>query len=181
MQNPAATVAEYLQSLPPDRRESINAVRKVILANMDPLLEEGMTYGMIGYYVPHRHYPAGYHCDPKMPLPYAGLASQKNHMSLYTMSVYGHMPTLEWFQKAWAKSGKKLDMGKSCIRFKKLEDLPLDVIGELVRKVPVAKYIGYYEDTIKGMVSRKPADKAKAASKKKPAPGKPAAKKGKAK
>ena len=160
MQSAAASVAEYLKSLPDDRREAIQAVRKMILANMDPLLEEGMSYGMIGYYVPHRHYPAGYHCDPKLPLPYAGLASQKNHMSLYTMSVYGHMPTLDWFQKAWAKTGKKLDMGKSCIRFKKLDDLPLDVIGELFRRVPVANYIAHVEATLKGVVSKKPAAKA---------------------
>ena len=156
MQSAATSVSEYLASLPDDRREAIQAVRKVILANMDPLLEEGMTYGMIGYYIPHRHYPAGYHCDPKMPLGYAGLASQKNHMSLYTMSVYGHMPTLEWFQKAWAKTGKKLDMGKSCIRFKKLDDLPLDVIAELFRKVPVAKYIESVEATLKKIKSEKP-------------------------
>lgn len=148
MQSAATSVSEYLASLPEDRREAIQALRKVILANMDPLLEEGMTYGMIGYYVPHRHYPNGYHCDPKQPLPYAGLASQKNHMSLYTMSVYGHMPTLEWFQKEWAKTGKKLDMGKSCIRFKKLDDIPLDVIGELFRRVSAEKYIANYESVL---------------------------------
>jgi Domain of unknown function (DU1801) len=174
MQSPASTVAEYVNSLPPDRKDAINAVRKVILANMDPLLEEGMTYGMIGYYVPHRHYPAGYHCDPKMPLPYAGLASQKGHMSLYTMSVYGHMPTLEWFQKAWAKTGKKLDMGKSCIRFKKLDDLPLDVIAELFRKVSVKEYIAFVEATWVKSKDKKPTAK-KAPAKK------PAAKKAKAK
>jgi hypothetical protein len=166
MQSPATTVAEYVASLPPDRKAAINAVRKVILANMDPLLEEGMTYGMIGYYVPHRHYPAGYHCDPKMPLPYGGLASQKNYMSLYTMSVYGHMPTLEWFQKAWAKTGKKLDMGKSCIRFKTLDDLPLDVIGELYRKVSVKDYITFVEATRVKDKAKKPA--AKTAPAKKP-------------
>lgn len=167
MQSAATSVADYLAALPADRREALQAVRKIILANMDPLLEEGMTYGMIGYYIPHRHYPAGYHCDPKMPLPYAGFASQKNHMALYTMSVYGHMPTLEWFQKAWAKSGKKLDMGKSCIRFKKLDDLPLDVIAELFRRVPVAKYIEYTEAMLnKGGTSRKPAAKKKTPVKK---------------
>ena len=167
MQSSATSVAEYVASLPDDRRDAIQAIRKVILANMDPLLEEGMTYGMIGYYIPHRHYPAGYHCDPKMPLPYAGLASQKNHMSLYTMSVYGHMPTLEWFQKEWAKTGKKLDMGKSCIRFRKLDDIPLDVIAELFRRVPVAKYIDFTEKAIAGrskgkvVSTKKPSTKAK--------------------
>jgi Domain of unknown function (DU1801) len=170
MQSPASTVAEYVNSLPPDRKDAINAVRKVILANMDPLLEEGMTYGMIGYYVPHRHYPAGYHCDPKMPLPYAGLASQKGHMSLYTMSVYGHMPTLEWFQKAWAKTGKKLDMGKSCIRFKKVEDLALDVIAATIKKTTAAKYIEHYLASIRTMnkkAAAKPAAKPKKAVRKK--------------
>ena len=159
MQSAATTVAEYVASLPEDRREAIQAIRKVILANMDPLLEEGMTYGMICYYVPHRHYPAGYHCDPKLPLGYAGLASQKNYMSLYSMVVYGHPETLAWFQSAWKKSGKKLEMGKSCIRFKTLDDVPLDVVGALFRRVSAAKYIEQYETVLKGAVSRKPVTK----------------------
>jgi hypothetical protein len=104
-----------------------------------------MQYGMIGYYVPHRVFPAGYHCDPRQPLPFAGLASQKNHMSLYLMSVYGGGEHGEWFKKAWAKTGKKLDMGKACIRFKKLDDLPLEVIAEAIRRVPAKKYIAHYE------------------------------------
>jgi hypothetical protein len=91
---------------------------------------------MIGYFVPHRVYPAGYHCDPKQPPPFAGLASHKNYMSLYLMCVYGDTAHSDWFQKAWAKTGKKLDMGKSCIRFKKVDDLALDVIAEAIRRVP---------------------------------------------
>src|SRR5436853_3693613 len=122
MQSKAANVSDYLASLPPDRRTAIEAVRKVILANLDKDYEEGMQYGMIGYYVPHRVYPPGYHCDPKQPLPFICLASQKNYMSLYLGSAYG--PDQEKpFREAWAKTGKKLDMGKSCIHFKKLDDL----------------------------------------------------------
>jgi hypothetical protein len=100
---------------------------------------------MIGYYVPHRVYPAGYHCDPKQPLPFAGLASQKNYMSLYLMCVYGDSEHSRWFRQAWLQTGKKLDMGKACIRFKKLDDLALDCISEAIRRVPAKKYIDYCE------------------------------------
>ncbi|HWB07943.1 MAG TPA: DUF1801 domain-containing protein [Pirellulales bacterium] len=145
MQSKAATVAQYLAELPDDRRQAIEAVRSVILGSLDRDYEEGMQYGMIGYYVPHRVYPAGYHCDPKQPLPFAALASQKNYMSLYMMCVYGDSPHARWFQEAWAKTGKKLDMGKACVRFKSLEDLALDVIGEAIRRVPARKYIEFCE------------------------------------
>ncbi len=145
MQSKAATVAEYLESLPEDRRASIEEVRQVILKNLDKDYEEGMTYGMIGYYVPHRVYPGGYHCDPKQPLPFAALASQKGYMSLYLMCVYGDEDASESFQTAWAKTGKKLDMGKSCIRFKKSADLALDVIGRSIKAMPAKKYIAKVE------------------------------------
>jgi hypothetical protein len=145
MQSRAKTVAEYLAELPADRRGAISAVRRVILDNLDAEYEEGMQYGMIGYYVPHRVYPAGYHCDPRQPLPFAGLASQKNHIALYAMCLYAPSEHQKWFQEAWKKTGKKLDMGKACIRFKKLEDLALDVIGEAVRRVPARKYIAMCE------------------------------------
>jgi uncharacterized protein DUF1801 len=114
-----------------------------------------MQYGMIGYYVPHHVYRAGYHCDPRLPLPFAGLASQKNHCSLYLMCVYGESELSKWFQEAWAKTGKKLDMGKACVRFKKSEDLALDVIGEAIRRVPAKKYIAACEATLQS--ARKPA------------------------
>lgn len=149
MQSKAKTVREYLAELPEDRRVAIQAVRQVILKNLDKGYEEGMQYGMIGYYVPHKLYPAGYHCDSKQPLPFAGLASQKNHMAVYLMCIYGSREQEEWFRKEWAKTGKKLDMGKSCIRFRKLEDLPLDVIGKVIARVPLKEYIGYYESHIK--------------------------------
>ena len=144
MQSQATTVEQYLAELPEDRRAAIAAVRKVILKNLDKDFEEGMQYGGIGYFVPHRIFPAGYHCDPSQPLCYAGLASQKNYMSLGLMCVYGSESHAKWFRTAWAKTGKKLDMGKCCIRFKKLDDVPLDVIGEAIRRVSAKKYIEIY-------------------------------------
>lgn len=148
MHSKATTVRQYLSELPPDRRAAIEAVRKVILKNLDKDYEEGMQYGMIGYYVPHRVYPPGYHCNPKMPLPFAALASQKNYMSIYLMCIYGVAEHEAWFRKAWTAAGKKLDMGKGCVRFKKLEDVPLEVIGEAVRRVPVKKYLAHYESVM---------------------------------
>ncbi len=149
------TVKEYLAELPPDRRSAIQAVREVILKNLDKGYEEGMQYGMIGYYVPHRVYPPGYHCDPKQPLPFAGLASQKNHMSLYLMCLYGDSEQAKWFSKEWATTGKKLDMGKSCIGFKRLEDLALEVIGKAISRVPAKDYIAHYESVIKKVRSKR--------------------------
>ena len=149
MQSKAATVKQYLAELPEDRRKAIAAVRKVIRQNIDSGYEEGMQYGMIGYYVPHRLYPDGYHCDPKQPLPFVCLASQKNYMSIYLGCVYGAPGGEKSFRSAWAKSGKKLDMGKSCVRFKKVEDLALDVIGETIQTMPVKRFIEFYESAIK--------------------------------
>jgi len=153
MQSKATTVAEYLAGLPDDRREAIGAVRRAILKNLDKQYEEGMQYGMIGYYVPHRVYPAGYHCDPKQPLPFAGLASQKNHMAVYLMCLYLSPEQEAWFREAWANEvaagrAKKLDMGKSCIRFKRPEDISLGVIGEAIRRVPPKKLIAFYEASL---------------------------------
>jgi hypothetical protein len=141
MPSKATTINEYLDSLPQDRRAALNAVRKVILKSLDKDYEEGIQYGAIGYYVPHRVHPAGYHCDPKQPLPFATLMSQKNHMALHLMGLYGDSDQAKWFRDAWAKSGKKLDMGKACLRFKKLDDLALDVIGEAIKRMPAKKYI----------------------------------------
>jgi len=151
MQSTATTVEQYLSELTEDRRKALDAVRQVVLKNLDKDFEEGMQYGMIGYYVPHRVYPAGYHCDPKQPLPFAALASQKNYMSLYLMCVYGDTDHSKWFREAWAKTGRKLDMGKACVRFKKLEDLALDVIAEAIKRVPARKYIEFCEAAIKPM------------------------------
>jgi hypothetical protein len=148
MQSSARTVDEYLKNLPADRRAAISAVRKVILANLPKGYEECMSYGMIGYVVPHRIYPAGYHCNPSLPLPFANLASQKNHMALYLMCCYGDKATDQWFRQAWAAAGKKLDMGKCCVRFKKLEDVPLEVIGQVIARVPVKNYIARMEQLL---------------------------------
>jgi uncharacterized protein YdhG (YjbR/CyaY superfamily) len=151
MQSKAVTVAEYLGSLPPDRREAVEAVRAVILKNLGKDFAEGMSYGMMGYYIPHSVFPAGYHCDPKQPLPYAGIASQKQGISVYLMGLYigggeagEETDDSRWFKDAWAKTGKKLDMGKACIRFKQIEDVPLEVIGEAIRRVPSKVYIERY-------------------------------------
>ena len=144
MKSSATTVKDYLASLPADRRAGIEAVRKVILKNIDKDYDESMLYGMIGYAVPHRVWPLGYHCDPKKPLMMAALSSQKDNMTVYLMSVYGDKAERAWFQNAWAKTGKKLNMGGSCIRFKKLEDATLDVIGEAIRRTPAKAYVDSY-------------------------------------
>ncbi len=149
MQSKAKTVKQYLAELPADRRAALQAVRAVILENLPKGYEEGMLYGAIGYYVPHSVYPPGYHCDPSQPLPFAGLASQKNHMSLSLMCVYSDSEHAAWFREAWAKTGKKLDMGKSCVRFRKIDDLPLKVIGRAIKRVPAKKFIACYESAIK--------------------------------
>ncbi len=168
MQSEAKTVEEYLASLPDDHRETLEAIRAVILKNLPKGYAEGMQYGMIGYFVPHEIFPSGYHCNPNEPLPFGGLASQKNYMSMYFMCIYSDPENQAWFVKEWKKSGKKLDMGKSCIRFKSLEDVPLDVIGKLVKRVPVKKFIGFYKSALKAGASRK----ASASPRKKPAPQK---------
>lgn len=151
MQSKATTVQAYLKDLPEDRRAAISAVREVILKNLDPTFEEGMNYGMIGYYVPHSAYPPGYHCDPSKPLPFAGLASQKQHMSVYLMSAYGDKGEYSKLVDGFKKAGKKLDMGACCVRFRKLEDLPLDVIGAAVKRVPAKTYIERYESVLESM------------------------------
>lgn len=148
MQSKAKTVAEYLKELPAERREVIAAVREVMLANLGEGFEEGMNYGMMGYYVPHSLYPAGYHCDPKQPLPFAGLAAQKNAYSLYLMHLYMDQAAVDRFVKAWKGTGKKLDMGKSCIRFKKLEDVALDVVAAEMRRIDAKKWIAVYEGAL---------------------------------
>jgi Domain of unknown function (DU1801) len=141
----AKTVDEYLGGLPPDRRSAISAVREVILAHLPKGYTEVMQNGMISYVVPHSIYPKGYHCKPSEPLPYASLGSQKNHMAIYLCNVYGHKETETWFRKAYEASGKRLDMGKSCVRFKTVEQLPLEVIGQVIARTPVDKYIAGVE------------------------------------
>jgi uncharacterized protein YdhG (YjbR/CyaY superfamily) len=143
----ATTVKAYLDALPEDRRKAIQAVRKAINARLPEGYREGIQYGMIGWSVPHSIYPDGYHCDPRQPLPFAGLASQKNHMALYLMCIYGDEEHRRWFEGAWTKTGRKLDMGKGCVRFKRLEDVPLEVVAEAIARVPVAEFVARYEAT----------------------------------
>ena len=161
MTSSAATVEEYLRSLPADRRAALSTVRATILAHLPAGYEERMGYGMIAYVVPHTLYPAGYHCDPKMPLMLANLGSQKNHMAMYLMTVYGDPATEKWFRQAWTATGKKLDMGKACVRFRKIEDVPLAVVGQLIARVPVKDYIARIEK----FLATRPKAKAKPARK----------------
>ena len=167
MQSKATTVAQYIKELPDKRRKPIKAVRKVIRDHLPKGYKEGMQYGMIGYFVPHSVYPAGYHCDPSQPLPFAHLASQKNHMAIYLFGMYSDPKLTKWFVKEWKKSGKKLDMGKSCIRFKKLDDLPLQLIGEVISKTSVEEMIQSYEKSIPATKRKKAKPVKRKAAKKK--------------
>ena len=155
MASKPTTVKEYIDGLPEDRRKAIRKVRAAINRRLPKGYKEGIQYGMIGWFVPHSKYPGGYHCDPKQPVPFAGLASQKNYMSLYLMCIYGDEKQRKWFEKEWKKTGLKLDMGKSCIRFKKVEDLPLDLIAEAIARVPVEQFLGHYENAIAKGAKRK--------------------------
>ena len=165
MKSTAKTVDEYVEGLPEDRREAISAIRKVILENRPKAYEESMSYGMIGYVVPHSIYPKGYQCDPKLPLPFVNLGSQKNHMALYLMCIYGDAKTDQWFRKAWEKTGRKLDGGKGCIRFKRLEDVPLELVGQLIARTPVADYIARIEKVFNSRSSKGGRSQARAARK----------------
>jgi hypothetical protein len=150
MQSKATTVSDYLEEIPEDRKIGFNRLRDVILQNLPKGFEECMGYGMMGYSVPHSIYPDGYHCDPKMPLPFAGMASQKNFIAFYHMGIYADPELLAWFTSEFPKhSKKKLDMGKSCIRFKKPEDIPFELIGELMKKITFQYWITTYEARFK--------------------------------
>jgi uncharacterized protein YdhG (YjbR/CyaY superfamily) len=142
------TPKEYLDNLPEDRRKAMRQVRAAVNRGMPKGYQETIQYGMIGWSVPHRLYPDGYHCDPKQPVPFASIASQKNHMAIYLMCTYIDEAERAWLEQEWAKTGKKLDMGKSCIRFKRVEDLPLELITEAVSRVPVEKFLARYRELI---------------------------------
>lgn len=143
-----ASVDAYLAALPEDRRAALSAVRAAIVKALPEGYAEGIQYGMIGYHVPHSIYPAGYHSDPKQPLPFASLASQKSHLALHLFCTYLDETQATWFREAWTATGKRLDMGKSCVRFKRLEDVPLDVVSEAIRRVPVKAFIERYEQSV---------------------------------
>lgn len=148
MQSKAKTVDEYLLTLPDERAEIISALRNEIKKNLPKGFEETMQYGMISYVVPHKLYPPGYHTNPKDALPFMSVASQKNHIAVYHMAVYGALN--DWFINAWKKAtDKKLDMGKSCIRFRKAEDIPVKLIGELASKLTPKQWVEMYERGIK--------------------------------
>ena len=150
MQSKATTVDQYIEERPEERKEAILELRNVIKNNIPQGFQEGMGYGMPGFSVPHSIYPAGYHCDPKLPLPFIGFASQKNFIAVYHMGIYADPALLKWFVEAHAKaSPKKLDLGKSCLRYKKQEDIPYKLIGELASKITPGKWIEMYESNFK--------------------------------
>lgn len=150
MTSKAATPQQYVDELPAERKKAMMQLRSVINKNLPKGFAEVMSYGMVGYVVPHKLYPAGYHCDPKLPLPFAGIASQKNFIALYHMGVYASPELLQWFTSEYKKRvASKLDMGKSCIRFKKPEQIPFELIGELMARMSVEDWITLYEKNLK--------------------------------
>ena len=150
MQSKATTPKQYLEELPEDRKDPMSKLRQQILENLPEGLEETMSYGMLGYVIPHSVYPDGYHCNPKLPLPFMNLASQKNFIAVYSMVLYSKKELMEWFTSEYAKRCKyKLDMGKSCMRFKRMDDIPFDLLGELTAKVSAEEWISIYETAIK--------------------------------
>jgi len=150
MQSTAKSPDDYVDMLPLDRAETMIRLRDVIKKNLPEGFVEEMGYGMIGYVVPHNLYPSGYHCNPKLPLPFMGIASQKNFISVYHMGLYSDPELLTWFKEEYSKRVKtKLDMGKSCLRFKKPEQIPFEFIGELASKMTLQQWIGIYETVLK--------------------------------
>ena len=150
MQSQAATVQEYLDTIPEDRAKVISEIRKTINKNLPKGFKETMNYGMIGWVVPHSKYPDGYHVNPKLPLPFINLASQKNFIALYHSGVYADPKLMKWFTTEFPKhSDRKLDMGKSCIRFKNPDQIPIKLIGELVSKMNADEWIQVYEKALK--------------------------------
>jgi hypothetical protein len=150
LQSKAESPQAYINSLPDDRKVAVNQLRETLAKNLPSGFEEQMSYGMLGFVVPHALYPAGYHCDPKLPLPFISVASQKNFIALYHMGMYADAQLLNWFQSVFPKHSKaKLDMGKSCIRFKKMDDIPYQLIGELAQKMTPNDWIKKYESAFK--------------------------------
>jgi uncharacterized protein YdhG (YjbR/CyaY superfamily) len=141
---------EYISKLPEERSAPMQKLREVILQNIPKGFEETISYGMIGYVVPHKIYPAGYHVDPRLPLPFMNIASQKNYIALYHSGVYADTELHDWFVAEYPKQSKtKPDMGKSCIRFKRIDQIPYELIGEMVKKITPQRWIGIYEQNVK--------------------------------
>ena len=150
MQSKTGSVKEYLKEVPDERKIYFNKLRDTIRAHLPEGFQEEMSYGMIGYVVPHSMYPDGYHSSPDLPLPFVNIASQKNHVALYHMGLYANPGILNWFVNEYPKHSRlKLDMGKSCIRFKKPEHMPFELIGQLMKKMTVKEWITIYEKKIK--------------------------------
>ncbi|MFY0481375.1 DUF1801 domain-containing protein [Flavobacterium sp. PLA-1-15] len=146
MQDKAKSVQVYIDSLPEDRKEVMSKLRANFLENLPEGFVEGMGYGMMGFNVPHSIYPKGYHCDPKQPLPFLAIASQKNFIAVYHMGIYANKELFDWFVAEYPKHCKaKLDMGKSCIRFKKMNDIPYELLADLATKMTVQDWISTYE------------------------------------
>jgi len=144
------SVNEILTSLPEDRAEPFNKLHDVIVKNLPKGFEAAISYGGLGYVIPHSIYPAGYHCKPSEPLPFAGIASQKNSINFYHMGIYSDPKLFDWFVAEYPKHSKqKLDMGKSCVRFKKLNEIPYNLIGELMKKMSAEEWINIYETNLK--------------------------------
>ena len=143
------TVKEILANLPQDRMEPFHKLHQVIIKNLPKGFEAATSYGGLGYVVPHTLYPAGYHCNPAEPLPFAGIASQKHSINFYHMGIYADPKLLKWFVSQYPKHSKqKLDMGKSCVRFKKIEEIPYKLIGELMKKITVKDWVATYEKNL---------------------------------
>jgi hypothetical protein len=150
MQSTEKTVNDYLNELSEDRKPAFLKLRNSLLSNLPKGFEEQMSYGMLGYVVPHSIYPNGYHCNPKLPLPFISIGSQKNFIVMHHLGIYANPKLLEWFTSEYPKhSNHKLDMGKGCIRFKKMDQIPFDLIGELAGKISVDEWIECYETQIK--------------------------------
>lgn len=150
MQPQGKTIEAILQSVPEDRRKAFNQLHEVIVKNLPKGFEAAISYGGLGYVVPHSIYPAGYHCKPAEPLPFAAIASQKNSINFYHIGIYANADLLKWFVDEYPKYYKqKLDMGKSCIRFKKVDAIPFELIGKLIQKMSVQEWIHMYETTMK--------------------------------
>jgi hypothetical protein len=150
MQSTATTIKEYLETIPEERKSAFHILRETILKNIPEGFSEQLSYGMLGYVVPHSIYPNGYHCNTKLPLPFLNIASQKNFIAVYHMGIYADSKLLDWFISEFPNhSTQKLDMGKSCIRFKKMDQIPFDLIGMLVQKMSVQDWISSYETNFK--------------------------------
>ena len=150
-----SSIDQFLAGLPEDRRAAVEALRSVILKNLPKGYEEGIQYGGIGYFVPHSIFPGGYHCNPKEPLPFLTLVNQKNYISLHMMGLYCEPEEVGKFKEAFAATGKRLDMGAGCVRFKKIDDIPFELLGETIARFPVERFVGTYTGILSQMKSRK--------------------------